>query len=170
MRVLRLPAVPQFRDRPLLTLRNEDRVVAEALAPTGFFRDPTLERAGAAKLAAVRRKGDELRDVAGAALLHAVELAQQLRNGRSPLGRVARRLYARPAAERLDLEPRVLGEHPPLYMFSAEPGFEHGVLVVRRARLGRVVVPVERIERPAREEPFELPRLVPVARAEDGAH
>ena len=44
MRVRRLPVVPQFRHRPLLALRNEDRVVAEALAPAGSCAIRPVER------------------------------------------------------------------------------------------------------------------------------
>src|SRR5437762_1123574 len=44
MGVLRLPVVPQFRDRPVRTLRNEDRVVAEALAAGRLVGDAPLER------------------------------------------------------------------------------------------------------------------------------
>src|SRR5436190_18207572 len=51
--VLRLPFVPELGDRPLLAVRDEDRVVAEALAPLRRDGDPTLERARAAELASI---------------------------------------------------------------------------------------------------------------------
>src|ERR1700758_3638413 len=112
MGVLSLPRIPQFRHRPLLALRNEDRVVAEALASGRRLRDPSLERARAAKLASVRGEEDELRDVAGAAILDALELAEELRDSRRSFRRVTRGEDAGPAAEGLHLEARVLRQHP----------------------------------------------------------
>src|SRR6476660_1399436 len=168
MRVLRLPAFPQFRDRlAALPLRNEDRVVAEALATRRLVGNAPFERAGAAKLASVRREEDELGDVARSALLDPRQLAQELRDRWRSLGRVPRGQDAGPAAERLDLEPRVLRQHPAVRVLSAEARLQRRVLVVRRAGLGRVVVAVERLDRPTRQEPLELTCLVPVARAED---
>src|SRR5205823_10887143 len=40
VRVLRLPGIPELGDRALLAVRNEDRVVAEALAPAALLDDP----------------------------------------------------------------------------------------------------------------------------------
>jgi hypothetical protein len=108
MRVLRLPVVPQLCHRPLLAIRNEDRVVAEALVAARLVRDPAVERAGAAELAAVGREENELRDVARAAFLDACELAEKLRDRRRTFWCVAGGQDARAAAERLDLEARVL--------------------------------------------------------------
>jgi hypothetical protein len=73
--MLRLPRIPQFRNRLLLAVRNEDRVVAEAFVASRLARDPAEQGSGAAQLAAVGCKKDELRDVVGAAVLHPVELA-----------------------------------------------------------------------------------------------
>jgi len=131
-------------------------------------RDPALERAGATQLAAVGRKEDELRDIASAAVLDATELAEELRNRRRPLRRVARRKDARAAAERCDLEPRVLREHPAVGVLATESRLERRVVVVRGARLGRIVVATERLDRPAGKKGLELARLVCVAGAEDG--
>src|SRR5438128_530017 len=64
MRVLLLPLVAELRDRELLAVGHEDRVVAEALAAARLAGDPALEDPGAADLLPVRRDRDELRDVA----------------------------------------------------------------------------------------------------------
>ena len=45
VRVLALPVVAELRDRPRLALRDEDRVVAEALAAARLARDRALEHA-----------------------------------------------------------------------------------------------------------------------------
>src|SRR4030095_4338980 len=58
-----LPVVAQLRHRSLLTLRHEDRVVAEALGAARLVGDPALEHTGAPSLAA-RAERDELADVA----------------------------------------------------------------------------------------------------------
>src|SRR5581483_6538522 len=165
-----LPPVPELRDRSLLAVGDEDRVVAEALASGRPFGDAALERAPAPQLAPVRREEDELRHVACAALLESLELAQELRHRRRALGCVARREDAGPAAERVDLEPRVLCENPARLVRTAERGFDPCVLVVRCPRLRRVVIAFERLDRPAGQEVLELTRLVRVPRAEDGFH
>src|SRR2546421_4993019 len=170
VRVLRLPFVAQLRDCPLLAVRDEDRGVAEALAPHRGERDASLECARAAQLGAIGREEDELRDVARGAVIHIVELRQQLHDGGCALRRVACRQHAGPTAERLHLEPRVLGQHPAARVLAPEHGLDPRVLVVRLSPLGWVVVAVERLDRPAREEPLELPCLVPVAGAESCLH
>src|SRR5690349_10181096 len=170
MRVPRLPVVPQFRDRLVLPLRNEDRVVAEALGSRRLVRDPSLERAGPAQLTPVRREEHELGDVARAALLDALELAQQLRNRGCAFGRVARGEDSGPAVQSSDLEPRVLREHPARLVLAPERSLDRGVLVIGCARLGGIVVAVERLDRPAGQEPLQLACLVRIAGAEDGLH
>src|SRR6185437_5253551 len=167
VRVLRLPLVAQLRHRQLLACGDEDRVVAEAFASRRLGRDPSLERARTAELAPIGGEEDELGDVPRSPVLHALELAQQLRDRRRPLGRVAGGEHTRATAERLDLEPGVLVQHPAARLLASEIGLEECVLVVRRARLGRIAVAVERLERPTGKEPFELARLVPVPRAEN---
>src|SRR4029079_14851872 len=156
--------------RSLLALGDEDRVVAEALRSRRLPRDSPLKRADPAQLLPARGEEDKLRDVARAALLDALELAQQLRHRGRAFRRVARREDSGPAAERGDLEPRVLREHPARHVLPPERRLERSVLVVRRAGLGRIVVAVERLDRPAGQEPFQLACLVPIARAEDGVH
>ena len=71
-----LPVVPELGDRLRLARRHEDRVVAEALVATTLARDRPLEDPGAAQLAAVRREGDELADVASAAIGCTVQLGR----------------------------------------------------------------------------------------------
>ena len=56
MGVLGLPRVAELGNRLLFAVRYEDRVVAEALASRRPHGDPSLERAGAAQPASVRRK------------------------------------------------------------------------------------------------------------------
>src|SRR5579884_649822 len=163
----RLPVVPQLRHRPLLAIRNEDRVVAEAFGAERRERDPTVERAGAAQLATIGSEEHELRDVTPAPIRDALELAEELRHRRGPLRRVARRQHARPAPQGFHLEARVLREHPAVRVLAAELSLDAGVVVVGGARLGRVVVAVERLECPARQQPLELTCLVPVPRTEN---
>jgi hypothetical protein len=163
MRILRLPAVPQLRNRQLLTRGNEDRVVAETFLAARPAGDAALERAGAAKLAAVRCKKDELGDVARSPILDAVELAEELRDRRRPFRGIARREDTGTAAERPDLQARVLCEHPAARMLATEARFQSCVVVVRLAGLGRVVVSVEWLDRPAGKKSLELTRLVSVA-------
>jgi len=170
MGVLRLPVVPQFRDRPVLPLRNEDRVVAEALAAASLQGDPALEPSGAAKLAAVGSEEDELGDVAGSSLLDALELVEELRHGGRTLRRIPRRENARAAAEGVHLETGILGQHPAVRVLTPERGLDRRVLVIGRAGLGRVVVAVERLDRPPGQELLELTCFVPVPRAEDDPH
>jgi hypothetical protein len=74
---------------------------------------------------------------------------------------------ARPTIERNHFEARILGQHPARRMFVAEPRLDYGVRVVRRAGFRRVVVSVERLDRPAGKKSLELPRLVAVAGAEN---
>jgi hypothetical protein len=103
--VLRLPLVAELGDGPVLPVRHEDRVEAEALRAPRLVGDAALEDSGSSELFAGRREGDELADVAGSAPLvfDPLELPQE------PLdvlaAREARRLHARGAAETVDLQP-----------------------------------------------------------------
>ncbi len=78
MRVRGLPLVPELGDRQRLAERDEDRVVAEAFVTTRLVGDVTLERSGRAGLRPVRRKCDELADVASTAIRGSGELREQL--------------------------------------------------------------------------------------------
>src|SRR5437763_4665106 len=167
MRALCLPVVSQLRHRPLLASGNENRVVTEALVAARLVCDPALERPGATQLAAVGREEDELGDVARATVLAPFELAEELRDRRRTLGRVTRREHPRPPAERFHLEPGVLRKHPAAGVLATESRLERRVVVVRRAGLRRVVVAIQRLDRPAGQQRLELPRLVRVAGAED---
>src|SRR5262249_8957117 len=104
MRVLGLPRVAELSDRLFLPGRDEDRVVAKPLAPSGLLRDPALEDPGAAHLLARRRDRDELAEVPRAAPLAVA--AAQLRE--QPPDRIVAaepcRADARPAAEAVDLD------------------------------------------------------------------
>jgi hypothetical protein len=79
VRVGRLPLVAELGHCPLLVLRDEDRVEAEALRAARFVHDAALEDAGAAVLLAVRRERDELADIARPPVLpfDADELAKE---------------------------------------------------------------------------------------------
>jgi hypothetical protein len=103
--VVRLPLVAELRDRTLLVVRDEDRVEAEAAGAARLIDDPSLENAGAVQLFALRRDRHELADVARSAAfaLDAAKLGEQARDMLAP-GETGR-LDARPAAERVDLQP-----------------------------------------------------------------
>ena len=108
----------------------------------------------AAHLATVGCKRDELRDVARAASLDAVELTEQLRDRGRALRCVARRVEPRAAVERLDLDARVLADRPASRRADArpKPAFAERVLVVRLAGLVGPALGVERLDRPAGEQ------------------
>src|SRR5271169_6161998 len=114
MRVPGLPVVSELRHRPFLSVRDEDRVVAEPLAPARLVAYAAVERAGAAQLLPVRSDGDELGHVTRATVVHrnACQLAEQLGDRGHALGRVARGRDAGTAVERGHLEPGVLAERP----------------------------------------------------------
>ena len=160
-----LPVVPQLRHRPLLAVRNEDRVVAEALAPARLARRSARRacpcrgaRSRRARAVRAPRRSGRARSS------DAPELAEELRDRRRRLRRVTRGQDAGPAAERGDLEPRVLGEHPaPRRCSRPNSRLDPRVLVVRRAGLRRVVVALERLDRPAGERALEL--VAPCARS-----
>ena len=69
---------------------------------------------------------------------HALELAEQLGDRRRSFGRVASREDAGPAAERRDLDARVLAEHPAVRVLAAEPRLQRARSrsTSRRSRAG----------------------------------
>jgi hypothetical protein len=71
-------------------------------------------------------------------------------------------------AEALDLDAGVLAEHPAgrIRDRAAEPRLRQRVVVVRLARLGRVLVGFEELDLPAGERVPQLPKLVLVPRGE----
>src|SRR5689334_7760666 len=152
MRVEVLPLVPELADRPLLAVGHEDRVVAEAAAPPRRLCDPPLHRAAAPQLLAAGRDRDELGDVARPPVLHAVELAEELRDRRRAFRRIARRAQAGPPPERGDLETGVLPDRPASDVLEAEAGLEPRVLLIGRAGLVRPVVPLEGLDPPTGEQ------------------
>src|SRR2546423_15671077 len=139
MGMLRFPLVAELCDRAVLAVGDEDRVEAEALRPARLVGDPSRQRAGTAKLVALRRQRDELADVACVAPvpLDPFELAQQPPH--LVTGGAARRLHARTAAEPCDLDAGVLAEHPGIR--RSDGATEHRlaarVVVVRLAHLSR---------------------------------
>jgi hypothetical protein len=162
-----LPRVAELGHGALLAVRDEDRVETEASGAVRLLGDAALERAGAAVLAAVGSDRGELADVAGAAIPFAGERFEDPLDVPTlgPTGG----FDAGPAAERLDLESGVLAEHPRIRRadLAAEQRLAAGVLEERAARLGRIVVGVEELDRPAGESVLELAPLVLVARAQD---
>jgi hypothetical protein len=137
----------------LFAVGDEDRVEAESFGAARLRCDPALEDSRAAKLVVCRRKRNELADVAGspAAAFDAFELVQETVDVHASCE--PGRLDARRAAQALDFETRVLAQDPRAGSVdgSAEVRFRPGVLVVRVARLRRVVVRVERLELPGRQ-------------------
>src|SRR5205085_6710608 len=136
-----LPGVPELRHRPRLALRNEDRVVAEALRPAWPLRDPARERSRSTELRAGGRHGDELAHVARAASL-ALDAVELLQEPRHPVVRPARRADPGPPAEAVHLDPRVLSQRPDAGL-PPEPRLRPRVLVVRRTLLGRQLAALE---------------------------
>jgi hypothetical protein len=161
----RLPLVAQLGDRLLLVLGHKDRVETEAARPAGLVDDAAFEDAGPSLLLAFRRDGDQLADVARTSVLHAVELGEQAPDV-FPAGE-ARRLDPRAAAQPVDLEAGVLAEHPRRRLQRvAKLSLRPGVLVVRRARLRRVLLDLERLDLPAAESSPELTQLAGILRGE----
>ena len=168
VRVLALPRVAQLGDRPLLALRHEDRVVAEALRATTLGGDPALERARPPHLVAVGPDRDQLADVPGAPILDAVELAEQAVE-RIVVAGPARRVQPGPTAERVDREARVLAEHP-----LAGRGRAPGRTAPSRARSRSASRPssggnsphAEQLDRPPRQRGPQLVELVRVGRGQ----
>ncbi len=169
MGVCALPGVAELGDRARLAERHEDRVVAEALVAAALRRDRPLQGPGAAPLLLAGAERDELADVAGAAIVAAGELLEQPRDA---VGGPAGGCDPRAATEGGHLDSGVLAEHPLLGpgCLPPERGLRAGVLVVRRAILGRVLaVGFEQLELPARQGGPQLLELVPVPRREPGA-
>src|SRR5581483_11527591 len=161
-----LPLVAELGHRPLLAVRDEHRVEAEAGAAASFLGDPALKRARAAQLAAVRSDRDQLADVARPAVLLARQGLEDPLD--VPALRPASRLDARPPGERLDLEPGVLAEQPAVRAHAApEQRLAACVLVERGARLRGIVRDVEQLDAPAGQRELQLAALVLVLRAQD---
>src|SRR5258708_3457537 len=119
MRVTGLPGIAELGDGSFFAVRNEDRVVAEALAAARLRRNASGHDACAAELLAVGRDRNELGHVACSPILDALELAEQLCDRRSAFRRVTRRLDARPSSERRNFDPRVLTDRPRVRNASA---------------------------------------------------
>ena len=169
MRVAGLPVVAELGHRLLLALRDEHRVVAEPLRPARLLGDAALEDPRAAVLLALGPDQHELADVPGPACiaLDPAQLVEQLRV-RVLARRVAGRANPGRAPQRLDLEPRVLAEHPRLRGpdLPPEERLPARVLVVAVAPLLRVALGSQQLELPVRQERGQLAQLVRVLRAE----
>src|SRR5919201_484459 len=171
MRVLGLPLVAQLGDRLLLAGREEDRVVAEALAPTWLHAYSSLEDAGSAHLVSGGGECDQLADVArpSPVAFYLSQLREQ------PFDRVAAAEASRKdsgtAAQSLDLEPRVLAHDPDVVgALRSVPRLGKGVLVVRRALLGRIAGGAQQLQLPPLEHARQLAQLVLVPGGELGPH
>jgi hypothetical protein len=150
-----LPERPAARTLPC---RLEQRVVAEAAAPARFERDPSARRPAAGpnfQSAGRARIGQGEREDAHVASApprhgHVRELAQQLCVVLVVGGvraRVASRADARQAAERLDLDARVVGERRQAGRPGGEPRLDPGVRLERQAVLNRLPGDAELVER-----------------------
>src|SRR5512142_213489 len=112
MRMPGLPFIAELGDGSRLSHGDEHRIETEPLGPAPTVRDPPLERAGTTLLASFGRQRDKLADIASSASLtrDPDELPQK------PVDRVvparAGRPNPGPAPEAVDLEARVLAEHP----------------------------------------------------------
>jgi hypothetical protein len=159
VRVLRLPVVSELRHGSLFAVGDEDRVETEAFRAAWLVADAAFQDSRAAQFLTRRRERDELAHIASAASvpLDAGELGQEPVDVQA--AGEAGRLDARRAAEALDLEPRVLAQDPGAgsIIGPAVFRFRPGVVVVRLARLRRVVVGLERLELPARKGAAQLP-------------
>src|SRR4029453_5484888 len=149
VRVRPLPLVSQLCDGPLLAVGDEDRVVAEPFAAARLLAVPPAELPPPAQRAPPRRQRDELADVAGAPLL-AFDPAQD--REQVPDRFVAaepRRADPRPAAEAVDLEARVLAEHPDARLDRPAVGrLRARVLQIGRAVLRGIAVGTEELDPP----------------------
>src|SRR5205823_12583782 len=105
-----------------------------------LLRDRAFQNAAAAQLSAGRLEGDELADVAGAAIARAGEGRQHPDDVLAP--GPPRRLHSGPAAQRIDLDPGVLAQHPGLGIGEApsERRLRSRVLRVRASLLRWVVI------------------------------
>jgi hypothetical protein len=167
MGVGRLPLVAELGHCLLLAVGNEDRIEAEAARPARLVDDSTFEDARPSQLAPLRRDGDQLADVAGTPALSpdAFQLGEQalhVFSAGEPRG-----LDPWPASEPVDLEAGVLAENPRGWVERmAELRLRPRVLVVRLAGLWRILVGVERLDRPAAERSPELAQLPRILRGE----
>src|SRR5687767_708025 len=172
-----LPVVSQLGHRSLLALGDEYGVVAEAARPPRLRADPAGQRPAPPILVEPRRDTDELADVPRAPAVGggALELDEELRRVflvARALARVPRGADPGAPAEPLDLEPRVLADHPGARVPDRPPeeGLGPRVLVEGGARLLGELRHVDRLDLPAGQEPLELPRLVGVLRDERRLH
>src|SRR5262245_11513786 len=131
--------------------------------------DAAAQRAGAAELLHARVECGELRPVACSPSV-AVDASERPEHPPDLVtGSAARRGDARTAAQPVHLDAGILAEHPCVRRCTL-PGEERlaaRVLVIGRARLGRIVVGVEPVDLPAGQQALELARLVRVAGGED---
>src|SRR4029079_12730892 len=168
VRGLRLPRVAGLRDRLLLAVGDEDGVVAEALGAPRLAGNPPFQNPCSAKLFTIRAEQNELADVTRAAVGLVAEVAQQpCDRAHALVLAVAGGADSRPAAERGDLDTRVLAEERRARRAGLQPvqSLSARVLVVARLALRRVVVGVERLRLPGQGGP-----AVPEARlGVDGA-
>src|SRR5439155_3708493 len=119
-----------------------------------------------AQLAAVRCDEDKLRDVARPAITSPRERRQHLLD-MAALG-PAGGLHARGAAERRQLDPGVVGEHPAVGRpdLAPEPGLDARVVEIGWAVLDRVLGRVEQLDLPLRQRLAHLDELARVRRAQ----
>ena len=118
---------------------DEDRVVAEALVAAALLAIVALENPGAAQLRAFRAERDELADVAGAAVVDAVELGEQLPTPSLGPARRLRFRAAPPSAATSIPESSPSTHSSGGADVAAEARLRARVLVVRLAVLGRKV-------------------------------
>src|SRR5438477_2967280 len=168
VRMLRFPVVAELGDRAGLALRNKDRIEAEAGVAARAGCDPAFERALPTALLASRAEGDELAHVPSMSgiALQALKLLQHPPD--LVPGGAARGMDARASSQAGDFDAGILAEHPERRRRerAAEPGLRQRVVVVRRARFGRIVLHVQDLDLPAGQQPLQLARLVRVARGE----
>src|SRR5436305_13578180 len=112
MRVLRLPRSAELRNRALLACRDEDRVIAEALAPARLVCDGAADGAPAAEDVPLGRDRDELRHVPRRTVSDAVELAEQHCDRRGAFGGVPPGVDSRSAAKGSAFAPRLTPRRP----------------------------------------------------------
>ena len=168
-----LPRVPQHGDAVLLAVRDEHGVEAEALAAGRRVGDAPGQQPCAAQLRTVRQQAHELAHIAAAPAfaVNPGQCRQQPAHG--VVAAEPRRVHPGAAIQAVDLDPRVLGDHPGagLGVGAAVAGLDAGVAGVGVGILGRVVgAGDEDVERPADEDRAELLELVAVAGgdADDG--
>ena len=142
--VLRLPLVAQLGDRARLALRDEDRVIAEAVRAAALVPDRPLERSTAAYLGPVGEEAHELAYIARAAVGLALELAESRSTLLPGLPQRAEWMPGRPysaAASIPESSPSTgsFGASEP----AAEAGLDQRVLVVGGAIFERILIRLE---------------------------